>query len=316
MTADAPSDFPYEAVPVESRPDALRRYWGIAQGLQVVDGLQTSDRLKELSRENIEGLRGFEETGELLRLYYAGLSEMDPLPDGRSGSHDEHEADFVSLRIAELLARGAFLFAPDMLTRIHAYLFQDLDASLYQPGEHKKEPLQKQELILNGDSVVYADPSLIDAALRTAFEDEAAHSYEQRFDDVALDALAKFIARLWQVHPFAEGNTRTIAVFAVLYLTDLGYDVTNEPFESCARYFRDALVRANYRNPKAGVLPERAFLVRFLAHALDKEGGPLRSRDLMVQALFDDPGLLRNVPAHRALCTPSRVTDRNAPNGS
>ncbi len=303
MTADMPSDFPYEAVAGEPSSDALRRHWGIAHGLQAVDGLQTSEHLNGLSQDNVHGVRTLEETGGLLRAYYAAMADgtaegATPAPDER-----EREADFVAFRIAEMLARGAFFFSPDMLQRIHAYIFQDLDQDVYRPGVYKECALQKQELVLNGDSVVYADPSLVAATLKVAFEDELAAS---RCDGPAdgdgfVEGVARFVARVWQVHPFVEGNTRTVAVFAVLYLNDLGYDVTNEPFESHARYFRDALVRASYRNAKAGVFPDLTFLVKFLEQALGGSGEALRSRDMMVAPLFDDPTLLRNVAPEKAL---------------
>lgn len=301
MTADCPLDFPYEEVPEETRPEVLRRYWSIAEGLQAVDGLEPSGRLKELSLDNINGVRSLFETGNLLQAYYENIEENVVDSDIDSTIRSTREADFVSLRITELLAKGAFLFAPEMLGRIHAYLFQDLDSETYKPGEYKSQALLKQEFILNGDSVVYADPSLIEASLKTAFEDEMSYSYGVAFDGAAIENLAKFISRLWQVHPFVEGNTRTVAVFTVLYLNDLGFDVTNEPFESYSTYFRNALVRAIYRNPKAKVIPDKSYLEKFLTRAVDGLNDSLKSRELIVEELFEDPSLLRNVSAEKAL---------------
>lgn len=300
MTADAPYDFPYEEVPEEARPEVLRRYWGIAKGLQAVDDLEPSERLQELSQEHIGGMRSLYETQHLLREYYEDLAASGLTSDG-SDLEKSFEADFVSLRITELLTKGAFLFAPEMLKRIHAYLFQDLESGKYHPGEYKQQALQKQEFILNGDSVVYADPTLIASSLKMAFEEEVAYVYGEVLDDAAVANLAKFISRLWQVHPFVEGNTRTVAVFTVLYLNDLGYDLTNEPFEQHSQYFRNALVRATYRNPKAGTLPDRAYLEGFLSQAIDGIDRPLQSRDLMVERLFADPMLLRNISPEKAL---------------
>lgn len=92
-----------------------------------------------------------------------------------------------------------------------------------------------------------------------------------------------------------------MAVFAILYLYDLGFDVDSEPFAEHAEYFRNALVRANYRNAKAGVMPDRGYLNRFFDFALNGNARELNSRDLMVRPLFDDPSLLRNVDSSRAL---------------
>lgn len=56
---------------------------------------------------------------------------------------------------------------------------------------------------------------------------------------------AVFISRLWQIHIFGEGNTRTTAVFFIKYLRTLGFSAANDIFVENARYFRNALVRAN-----------------------------------------------------------------------
>ena len=89
-----------------------------------------------------------------------------------------------------------------MLAVIHGALFQDLDAATYRPGEYKTEALQKREFVLNGDSVVYADPSLIERSLAFLFDEERSHVYGIEFDEAQLEHLGRFIARLWQVHPF------------------------------------------------------------------------------------------------------------------
>ena len=236
MTADCPEDFPYEAKPELRDPAVREGYWRVAMGLQEVDGLKPSPYLRDLAREHVSGVRGLDETGSMIQRHATEGGWA------RRGC-GEREADLVSQRIVELLASGAFALVPDMLAVIHGALFQDLDAATYRPGEYKTEALQKREFVLNGDSVVYADPSLIERSLAFLFDEERSHVYGIEFDEAQLEHLGRFIARLWQVHPFVEGNTRTTAVRSVLYLHDLAFDMDNEPFERHARYFRDALVR-------------------------------------------------------------------------
>lgn len=301
MTADNPTDFPYSPVQHEQDKDALRRYWTIAKGIQAVDGLETSEYLSTLSEENVAGVRSLAKTGELLRSYHQAQLEEFASDKSSLPKSTTQEADLVAHRITELLSKKAFLFAPSFLSDIHYYLFQDLEKEIYHPGEYKTIALQKQEEILNGDSVVYSDPSLIDAALRMAFDEEVGFEYGSSFDADKIERLGKFISRLWQVHPFFEGNTRTTAVFVVLYLNDLGYDITNEPFERDSAYFRQALVRANYRNPKANAFPDHSFLEMFLENVLAGGANELVDEDLRVETLFEDPTLLRNVPSSQAL---------------
>ena len=77
--------------------------------------------------------------------------------------------------------------------------------------------------------------------------------------------------------------------------------MVNGPCERQSRSFRDALGRANYRNAKAGVLPDRRLVVRFLDNLLNEAEHELRSRDLACKALFDDPSFLRNVDPSQAI---------------
>lgn len=314
MTADNPNDFPYRPAP-SLNGDAMRRaaHWAVASGLQAVDGLAPSEYASNLIAGYISGARELPAIRKLVEDRYRSAAPPEPTirssePEAVSPSphafEAQREADLVSLRITELLARDAFLFEPRMLQDIHRHLFQDVDSETFWPGQWKTEALQKQEAILNGDSVVYADPSLIDRALEFAFEEERGFVYAAAFDEAQLEHFARFAARIWQVHPFAEGNTRATAVFLVLYLRDLGFDAENEPFEHHSRYFRDALVRANYRNARAGAMPDLQPLTRFFDNLLAGAHHELRSEDLHVQALFDDPTLLRNIPPEEAIYQP------------
>lgn len=283
MTADGLDAFEYSPASDHSSEAQRRHYWAVAIGLQDVDGLTVSSYLRETARAYISGSTPLDETGSLVRTHHAAGSDNDCA-----------EADLVSVRIVELLARGAFALVPEMLTRIHAYLFQDLDCSIYHPGEFKTERMVKQEEILNGDSVLYADPLAYDLALRGAFNAELAKTY-QTFDSEELKDFCHTIAFLWQIHPFYEGNTRAIAVFSELYLNYLGFCVTNEPFEQHARYFRDALVRAMYRNAAAQVFPDERFLVEFYENVLGFRQTELSREAMICTALFDNPTFLRNV---------------------
>ena len=148
--------------------------------------------------------------------------------------------------------------------------------------------------------MLYADPLTYEMSLRGAFANEAAAAYTT-FTDEELQRFCHTIAFLWQVHPFYEGNTRTIAVFSELYLNSLGFQVANDPFAKHARYFRDALVRAQYRNAAAKIFPDDSFLMRFYKNVIGEDGGEMNRADMMCTRLFEDPGLLRNVDPKDAL---------------
>lgn len=312
MSADSFDGLPYEAAEREASADARRHYWAVAIGLQEVDGLEVSPYLRELARGYEQGLYTLQETGVLIRTYH-GRPRVSSLGERRTDASEDDpataaatstataEADLVSQRIAELLAAGSFTFAPSMLSLIHHALFQDLDEKIYRPGQFKTGRLVKQEDILNGDSVLYANPDIVQTSLDYLFREEGRAEYEATLDADDIGRLSKFIALLWQVHPFAEGNTRTVAVFSELYLSSLDFAVGNEPFQKHARYYRDALVRANYRNNKAGITPDRRPLEAFYENLLLGTENLLDREALLCPELFDNPQLLKNIDPSRAL---------------
>lgn len=288
MTADSYDNHPYVPFEKHITRESRKHYWAVAIGLQDVDGLHVSPYLKSVAKSYIENEHSLQEASDLIRDYHSG------------GKHaDTAEADLVSQRIAELLARNTFCLTPSILPAIHKHLFQDLDAEIYHPGEFKTERLIKQEEILNGDSVLYADPLSYELSLNAAFNKESSKLYTT-FNDEELKSFCHTIAFLWQVHPFYEGNTRTIAVFSEVYLNHLGFSATNEPFERHSAYFRDALVRSMYRNASANIYPDESYLVAFYENLLDFANNDLNREDLICAELFENPQLLKNVDPNDA----------------
>ena len=97
-----------------------------------------------------------------------------------------------------------------------------------------------------------------------------------------------FISRLWQIHAFGEGNTRTTAVFFIKYLRTLGFDVTNDIFAENAWYFRNSPVRANYNDLKNGIHETTEFLEVFLRNLLLNENHPPHNRTLHISGTFKE----------------------------
>ena len=91
-----------------------------------------------------------------------------------------------------------------------------------------------------------------------------------------------FISRLWQIHIFGEGNTRTTAVFFIKYLRTLGFTLTNESFAENSWYFRNVLVRANYTNLPKGIHETTEYLELFFKNLLLNENHLLSNRDLRI----------------------------------
>ena len=239
-------------------------------GLQDVDHLENSEYFLNESKRYISGEISLEDLKNNVNEYYKNK------PDDESRTK---EADDVSTRIADLLSDDSFSFTVGQLLSIHRYLF---DGILEHPGQLRKYNFTKKEWVLNGDTVTYGDYRELEATLEYDFRVEKEFKYKGLRINKIIDHLAIFIANLWQIHAFEEGNTRTIAVFVIKYLRTLGFDVTNDVFEKNAWYFRNALVRANYNDFKSGEFEERKYLILFLRNLLLGEKNELKSRYLHV----------------------------------
>jgi len=253
--------------------------WHTAIGLQAVDGLKISEYLVRTAVRNIEGEISFEEANALLQTYY----EENPSSD--AGDRTE-EADKVSARIAALLSERAFSFTPNEYFSIHRKLFTDIYS---HAGCIRDYNITKKEWVLNGATVLYGSATELRATLDYDFSEEKKFSYKNLSMDEIIHHLAVFVSRLWQIHVFGEGNTRTTAVFFIKYLRTLGFDVTNDIFAENAWYFRNSLVRANYNDLKNGIYETTEYLEVFLRNLLLNENHPLHNRTLHISGTFKEP---------------------------
>ena len=83
-----------------------------------------------------------------------------------------------------------------------------------------------------------------------------------------INNVTKFSSSIWQIHPFREGNTRTIAVFIIKYLNSKGLSVNNEPFKDNSKYFRYALVLSNYADYTNNIVEDSDYLISFFNLAI------------------------------------------------
>lgn len=75
-----------------------------------------------------------------------------------------------------------------------------------------------------------------------------------------------------------------MVIFAIKYLKSIGFDCNNDLFELHSWYFRNALVRANYRNVAKGISQDYSFLSKFFRNLLMGENHELRNRYMLVNA--------------------------------
>lgn len=262
---------PFKEYLRESEPNkATKGYvWSTAVGLQAVDGLKPSQYLIDTAIQNIEGKITLKEAQSLIESYY------NERPVRVSDNERTEEADKVSSRIAELLSETAFSFSPNEYIAIHRKLFRGI---YKHAGKIRDYNITKKEWVLDGATVVYGSASELRATLEYDFSQEKDFSYKGLSIEESIHHLALFVSRLWQIHIFGEGNTRTTAVFFIKYLRTLGFLATNDIFAENAWYFRNALVRANYNDLKHGIHETTEYLELFLRNLLLDEKNLLQNR--------------------------------------
>lgn len=272
---------PFEEYLKESEPDkASKGYaWSTAIGLQAVDGLKPSEYLIDTAIQNIEGKITIKEAQNLIDSYY------QERPVHLSDDKRTEEADKVSSRIAEILSETAFSFSPNEYIFIHRKLFQGI---FKHAGKIRDYNMTKKEWVLDGATVMYGSASELRATLEYDLSQEKDFSYRGLSMDEIIHHLAIFVSRLWQIHIFGEGNTRTTAVFFIKYLRTLGFSATNDIFADHAWYFRNALVRANYTNLQKNIHETTEYLEIFLRNLLLNENNELHNRNLHISQLLND----------------------------
>ena len=259
----------------QGEPDKREKasIWQTAIGLQAVDGLKTSDYLKETACKHIEGDIDIDQARELNKSYYQSKTVREPDDD------EKQEADKVSANITKILSSKTFDFSTNGLVSLHRRIFEGV---FKHAGKIRDYDITKKEWVLEGDTVNYLNFEDLRRAISYDLEQERQFSYKGISQDTMITHISRFVSGLWQIHAFGEGNTRTTAVFTILYLRHIGFEVSNDMFAQHSWYFRNALVRANYKNAVKGIDYSPIYLERFFRNLLLGEKWDLRNRYLHI----------------------------------
>jgi fido (protein-threonine AMPylation protein)/biotin operon repressor len=266
------------------------RVWKTAIGLQQVDGLKPSDYLIATAKQNIDGDISIDVVKERIDTYY--IQHPTQTNEDRT-----EEADKVSARMTEILSEQTFTFSPAEYIAIHRRLFK----GIYKfAGKIRDYNITKQEWVLNGETVLYGSAESLKATLEYDFEQEKKFSFKGLSQQEVIEHIAHFISYLWQIHIFGEGNTRTTAIFLIKYMRTFGFNVNNDLFSEHSWYFRNALVRANYKNHTKNIHASNEFLLRFFENLLLGENHILQNREMHVRfvELVNDPVKTKNDPVN------------------
>ena len=283
--------------------------WRVAIGLQAVDGLQVSEYLKQTARQHIEGEITIDEACQQIKQYYISKTVHDDDDENKA------EADKVSGNIAKLIGSPSFTFNAAGVMAIHRGIFEGV---FKHAGKLRTYDITKKEWVLRGDTVMYGRWQDLRMALDYDIEQEKQFDYRGLSMGEVIERLAKFVSGIWQTHPFCEGNTRTTAVFAIKYLKSIGFECNNDMFEQHSWYFRNALVRANYKNVAKGINQDYSFLNNFFRNLLMGENYELKNRYMLVNPPeeWQNEASTGQVPLNHPISTPQVPYKLNTDNSN
>lgn len=177
----------------------------------------------------------------------------------------EKELNFFSISYRKLEKEDLFIFNKQTLLDIHKYLFQDI----YEwAGEVRVINIIKYEPILKGFSIEYTDCNKILDELNLKLEKINSYNWELMDFNQKVKCFSRSLAEIWKVHPFREGNTRTIVAFFNKFAEYHNIPLDRSLFRKYSDYFRNALVAANANTKEIGDKADISYLEKIVADSM------------------------------------------------
>ena len=249
--------------------------WQTAIGIQAGDGLEVSDYLRQSAKKHISGQITLDEVQKLIKEYYIENKTTE-------GDDSETEgADKAAVNIVRLLqTESALELSKHGLAALNRYIFEGVYENAGALRDYEE---YKREWVLGGDTLRFTNLEALPEELEQCISKELNFDYDTATSDDFVSHLSAFIAQIWHICPFGEGNTRFTAVLTLLYLNNLGINIEFDTFRNDTWYFHNALVRANYQNSVKNIDFEPVYLERFFRNMLLGEQWELRNRYVHVR---------------------------------
>lgn len=183
------------------------------------------------------------------------------------GIHDrilleKAEADITYLKLLDIDAW--FENVPlnhETFLDVHKYIFGDL----YEwAGQVRTIPIYKEEVVLGGLSLNYGEVPSIHMQIKATIDELDQVTWSEISLEEMVPLFSDLIARLWLIHPFREGNTRTVMRFAGLFANAKGFPLNSKFLRDHASYVRKSLVL--YCVEEA---PEKEYFLQIMTEAIN-----------------------------------------------
>lgn len=172
---------------------------------------------------------------------YEGTDVLKNL-GGLKKQDDLDEFESAMFKLAFINMKDSFeIKNTDDIFKIHRIVFSEV----YEwAGQPRIINIYKSEQVLDGLSVRYSDYSEIKKEIKhlnTEFKKVKISKDNRNI----INEIVLVISKLWRVHAFREGNTRTIGLFLYFWMKKLNLKLNNNFLGENAKFFRNALVLAS-----------------------------------------------------------------------
>ncbi len=175
---------------------------------------------------------------------------------------EKAEADITYLKLLDIDAwfENKPLNYETFLT-LHKYIFGDL----YEWARQIRTiDIYKEEAVLGGVSLTYGELPSIQFQIETIIDNLNQVKWSEISVEDLIPLFSDLIAQLWLIHPFREGNTRTVMRFAGLFANAKGFPLNSKFLRDHASYVRKSLVL--YCVEEA---PEKEYFLQIMTDAIN-----------------------------------------------
>ena len=149
-----------------------------------------------------------------------------------------------------------------LVKRVHQHIFGDI---FDWAGEYRTVPIYKEEVVIPGISLEYGAPREI----KRRMDANLASMYADKWNSNDLDEFSKkltgYLAKIWRIHPFRDGNTRTTLAFASIFAKQHGFNL------GMGRILENLSRR---KDDKTGKITRYSIRDKFVLAALDEKDYP------------------------------------------
>ena len=149
----------------------------------------------------------------------------------------------------------------NLLKAIHKHIFGDI---FDWAGKFRSIPIYKREVVIPGVSLEYSKPEDIEKRLEEEIGILNSRTWKNKGIMEISQDFSRDLARIWRIHPFRDGNTRTVLTFATIFAKEHDFEMD----------MSEILNQLTRQVDSEGIIRNYSVRDRFVLAALDEKDSP------------------------------------------